>query len=142
VTGFDATGALICAPVNVGATCPASSTLTFNITAVVIAALYNWPGGTQTLALPGNPGCTITVARPSGSIATLGSIAGSDRWQVTGMTGFTSNNGGVVGPTACFGSLNFVAATINNRPACTNAADDPIFNTANGGASSFTVTAS
>lgn len=142
VAGFNATGDLICVQVATGPTCPASSTLTFNITAVVIAALYNWPGGTQTLALPGNPGCTITVARPSGSIATLGSIAGSDRWAVTGMTGFTTNNGGVVGATACFGTLNFVAPTINNRPACTNAAVDPIFGTALGGASSFTVTAS
>jgi hypothetical protein len=58
------------------------------------------------------------------------------------MTGFTSNNGGVVGPTQCFGSLNFVAPTQNNRPACTNAAVDPIFGTALGGASSFVVTAS
>jgi hypothetical protein len=128
--------------VNVGPTCPANSTLTFSITASPSAGLYSWPGGTQTLALPGNPGCTITVARPSGSIATLGNIAGADRWQVTGMTGFTSNNGGVVGPTQCFGTLNQVAATINNRPACTDAAIDNVFGTATGGASSFTVTAS
>jgi hypothetical protein len=142
VTGFDAAGDLICAPVNVGATCPANSAITFNITASPVVGLYSWPGGTQTLALPGSPGCTVTVARPSGSIATLGSIAGSDRWAVTGMTGFTSTNGGVVSPTACFGSLNFVAPTINNRPACTNAAVDPVFGTALGGASSFVVTAS
>jgi hypothetical protein len=126
--------------VNVGPTCPANSTLTFNITAVQSAGLYAWPGGTQTLALPGNSGCTITVARPSGSIATLGDIAGADRWQVTGMTGFTTNNGGVVGPTQCNGTLNFVAATINNRPACTNATITPPL--ASGGASSFVVTAS
>jgi hypothetical protein len=140
VTGFDAASDLICAPVNVGATCPANSAITFNITASPVAGLYSWPGGTQTLALPGNPGCTITVARPSGSIATLGSVAGSDGWAVTGMTGFTSNNGGVVSPTQCFGSLNFVAATINNRPACTNATVTPPL--ASGGASSFVVTAS
>jgi Collagen triple helix repeat (20 copies) len=142
VTGFNAAGDLICAPVSVGPTCPANSTLTFNITASPVAGLYSWPGGTQTLALPGSAGCTVTVVRPSGSIATLGSVAGSDRWAVTGMTGFTSTNGGVVSPTSCFGSLNFVAPTINNRPACTNAAVDPIFGTALGGASSFVVTAS
>jgi hypothetical protein len=142
VTGFNATGELICTAVSVGPTCPANSKLTFNITASVVAALYSWPGGTQTLALPGNPGCTVTVARPSGSIATLGSIEGADGWAVTGMTGFTSTDGGVVGATSCFGSLNFVAATINNRPACTDAAVDTIFGTAEGGASSFVVTAS
>src|ERR1700735_661728 len=97
VTGFNASGDIICTPVSVGHTCPANSTLTFNITASPVAALYSWPGGTQTLALPGSPGCTVTVARPSGSIATLGSIAGSDGWAVTGMTGFTSNDSGVVG---------------------------------------------
>jgi hypothetical protein len=140
VTGFDATGELICTPVNVGPTCPANSTLTFNITASPVAGLYQWPGGTQTLALPGSPGCTVTVVRPSGSIATLGSVIGTDRWAVTGMTGFTTTNGGVVGPTSCFGILNFVAPTINNRPACTNATVTPPF--ASGGASSFVVTAS
>jgi hypothetical protein len=45
-----------------------------------------------------------------------------------------------VGPTSCFGLINFVAATINNRPACTNATVTPPF--ASGGASSFAVTAS
>ena len=142
VTGFDAAGDPTCTSVSVGPACPANSTLTFTITASPSAGLYSWPGGTHTLALPGNPGCTVTVAQPSGSIATLGDIAGSDRWAVTGMTGFASNNGGVVGPTQCFGSLNFVAATINNRPACTNAAVDTVFGTAEGGASSFVVTAS
>ena len=142
VTGFNASGDIICTPVSVGPTCPANSTLTFNIMASPVAALYSWPGGTQTLALPGSPGCTVTVARPSGSIATLGSIAGSDGWAVTGMTGFTSNDSGVVGPTQCFGSLNFTAATINNRPACTDAAVDNVFGTAEGGSSSFVVTAS
>jgi hypothetical protein len=140
VTGFDAAGELICTPLSVGPACPATSTLTFTITASPVAGLYHWPGGTQTLAVLGSPGCTVTVARPSGSIATLGSIIGSDRWAVTGMTGFTSTNGGVVGPTACFGILNFVAPTINNRPACTNATVTPPF--ASGGASSFVVTAS
>jgi hypothetical protein len=140
MTGFDAAGNLICTTVSVGPTCPAG-TITFNITASPVAGLYHWPGGTQTLALPGNPGCSVTVQRPSGSIATLGSVIGSDRWQITGMAGFTSTSGSV-SPTACFGSLNFPAPTINNRPACTNAAVDPIFNTALGGASSFVVTAS
>jgi hypothetical protein len=122
--------------------CPATSTLTFTITATPVAGLFHWPGGTQTLAVVGSPGCTVTVARPSGSIATLGSVIGSDRWAVTGFTGFTSTNGGVVGPTSCFGSLNFVAPTINNRPACTNALVETVFHTAEGGASSFAVTAS
>lgn len=140
VRGFDAAGELICTPVSVAPACPATSTLTFTISASPVAGLYHWPGGTQTLAVVGSPGCTVTVARPSGSIATLGSVIGSDRWAVTGMTGFTSTNGGVVGPTGCFGSLNFVAQTINNRPACTNATVTPPF--ASGGASSFVVTAS
>jgi hypothetical protein len=55
------------------------------------------------------------------------------------MAGFTGTNGGVVGATSCFGLLNIVAATINNRPACTDAAITPPF--AEGGASSFAVTA-
>jgi hypothetical protein len=45
-----------------------------------------------------------------------------------------------VGPTSCFGLINAVAPTINNRPACTNATVTPPF--ASGGASSFVVTAS
>jgi hypothetical protein len=142
VTGFSATGELNCTTVAVGSACPANSKLTFNITASQSAGLYAWPGGSETLALPGNASCTVTVHRPSGSIATLGDIAGADRWEVTGMTGFTSTNGGVVSPTSCFGSLNHVAETINNRPACTDAAIDTVFGTAEGGASSFVVTGS
>jgi collagen triple helix repeat protein len=142
MTGFDASGNPTCTSVSVGPNCPANSTLTFTISASPSAGLYAWPGGTQTLALPGNSGCTVTVARPSGSIATLGDIAGADAWAVTGMTGFTSNDGGTVGPTQCFGSLNAVAPTINKRPACTDAAIDPLFGTAEGGASSFVVKAS
>jgi hypothetical protein len=142
VTGFDSAGNLICAPVSVAPACPADSVLTFHITAIEEAGLFAWPGNTQTLAVPEHPGCTVTVARPSKSIATLGSIAGSDGWEVTGMTGFTHTDGGVVGPTECFGSLNLVAATINNRPACTDAAIDFVLGTAEGGASSFVVTAS
>ena len=133
-------GELICTPMSVTPACPASSSLTFTITATPVSGLYHWPGGTQTLSVVGNPGCTVTVARPSGSIANLGSVDPT-RWAVTSFTGFTGTNGGIVGPTSCFGSLNFVAATINNRPACTNAAIDPVFNTALGGASSFAVTA-
>jgi hypothetical protein len=142
VRGFDAAGELICTPVSVAATCPATHTFTFTIVATPVAGLYHWPGGTQTLAVPGSPGCTVTVARPSGSIATLGSIIGTDRWAVTGFTGFTGTNGGVVGPTQCFGTLNEPAPTINNRPACTNALVETVFGTATGGASSFVVTAS
>ena len=141
VTGFDAAGNPTCTTVSVGPTCPANSTLTFTITASPVAALFSWPGGTETLALPGNSGCTVTVHRPGGSIATLGNID-PDGWAVTGMTGFTSNNSGVVGPTQCFGTLNFVAPTQNNRPACTNAAVDTVLHTAEGGGSSFVVTAS
>jgi Collagen triple helix repeat (20 copies) len=141
VRGFDAAGELICTPVSVAPACPATHTFTFTISAAPVSGLFHWPGGTQTLAVVGNPGCTVTVVRPSGSIATLGSVIGSDRWAVTGMTGFTSTNGGVVGPTGCFGSLNFVAPTINNRPACTNALVETVFGTALGGASSFAVTA-
>ena len=137
--GFDADGELICTPISVTPACPASSTLTFTITASPVAGLYHWPGGTQTLSVLGNPGCTVTVARPSGSIANLGSVDPT-RWAVTGMTGFTGTNGGVVGPTSCFGALNFVAPTINNRPACTNAAMIHL-QFALGGASSFAVTA-
>jgi hypothetical protein len=140
MTGFDAAGNPACTTVSVGPTCPANSTLTFTISASVVNALYQWPGGSQTLALPGNSGCTVTVHRPAGSIANLGSID-PDGWAVTGMTGFTSTDGGVVGPTQCFGSLNAVAPTQNNRPACTDAAVDNVFGTAEGGASTFVVTA-
>jgi Collagen triple helix repeat (20 copies) len=139
VRGFDAEGDLICTPVSVAPACPTTSTLTFTISATPVVGLYHWPGGTQTLSVVGSPGCTVTVARPSGSIATLGNVLGADRWEVTGFTGFTSHNNGVVGPTGCFGLLNAVAATINNRPACTNATVTPPF--ASGGASSFVVTA-
>ena len=142
VRGFDAAGELICTPVSVAPTCPTTHTFTFTITATPVSGLFHWPGGTQTLAVPGSPSCTVTVVRPSGSIATLGSVIGTDRWAVTGMTGFTSTNGGVVGPTQCFGTLNFVAQTINNRPACTNALVETVFGTATGGASTFAVTAS
>ena len=124
--GVDTAGELICTPISVAPACPATSTITFTITASVVSGLYHWPGGTQTLAVPGSPGCTVTVARPSGSIANLGSVDPT-RWAVTAMTGFTGTNGGIVGPTSCFGALNFVADTINNRPACTNASRDSVF---------------
>jgi hypothetical protein len=82
----------------------------------------------------------VTVARPSGAIDILGGTAGSDGWAVTAFTGFTGTDGGVVGGTSCFGTLNFVETTMFNRPACSNAAIDPVFHTAEGGASSFVVT--
>ena len=93
VRGFDPAGELICTPISVAPACPASSSITFTITASPVSGLYHWPGGTQTLSVVGNPGCTVTVARPSGSIANLGSVDPT-RWAVTGFTGFTSTNAG------------------------------------------------
>lgn len=58
----------------------------------VISYQY-WPGGTVTL---GSGGCTVSLQRPNGNIATA--IGGNDGWRITGWAGFATAVIGSYGP--------------------------------------------
>lgn len=78
-----------------------------------------WPGGTQTLSLPGHPGCTVTVDRPLGQISDIGGTAGTHGWSIISKAGFTSASGNVDNP-ACNGFLSISSVTADNYPTCSN----------------------
>jgi hypothetical protein len=111
VTGFDDSGNIICS-----AGCP-SGQLTFHIVSSPIDTIENWPGGTQTQS--SGSGCSVTVRRPSGSIALIGGTAGVDSWAIVSKTGWVSASLSVQNP-ICRGFLA-VPSVSNDRPTCTNA---------------------
>ena len=111
VTGFDDSGNIICS-----AGCP-SGQLTFHIISSPSDTIENWPGGTQTQS--SGSGCSVTVRRPSGSIALIGGTAGVDSWSIVSKTGWVSASLSVQTPT-CRGFLA-VGSVSNDRPTCTNA---------------------
>lgn len=140
VTGFTNAGDLTCAAPSTTTTtsCPANSVLTFTVSgapAGALAGLQSWTGGTQTLAVPGHSGCTVTVQRPSGTISNL---SGSG-WTVISWTGFTSASGVVQLPGCGSGSAFNTPSypSINgNYPTCSDGLD------VNTSYDSFVVTAS
>jgi hypothetical protein len=111
VTGFDDSGNIICS-----AGCP-SGQLTFHIVSSPSDTIENWPGGTQTQS--SGPGCSVTVRRPSGSIALISGTAGVDSWSIVSKTGWVSASLSVQLPT-CRGFLAAPSVS-NDRPTCTNA---------------------
>lgn len=117
VTGFDSAGNITCAaPSTTSAACPANSQLTFNVTSSPSATLEYWPGGTQTLTLANNPGCSVTVENPSGVI---NNAPGNNGWVIISWTGFTSASGVVEVPNCqSFASSGSVQG---NYPTCSNA---------------------
>jgi hypothetical protein len=121
VSGFDSSGNLICQPLTPTPACPANSTLTFSVTSSPSADLEYWPGGQQTLALPGYPGCSVTVDSPSNTpISNIGGTAGTTGWSIVSETGFTSSSGTVDNP-GCNGDLSASSVTGGNYPTCSNA---------------------
>jgi Collagen triple helix repeat (20 copies) len=111
VTGFDASGNIICS-----AGCP-SAALTFHITSVAADTFYSWPGGTQTQN--SGPDCSVTVRAPSGLISLIGGTTGVDAWQIVSKTGWISATMDVQTP-VCRGFLS-APSVANNRPTCSNA---------------------
>jgi hypothetical protein len=111
VTGFDASGNIICS-----AGCP-SGQLTFHIVSHSADTIENWPGGTETQN--SGPDCSVTVRKPSGSIALIGGTAGVDAWTIVSKTGWVSASLSVQTPT-CRGFLA-LASVSNDRPTCSNA---------------------
>jgi hypothetical protein len=111
VTGFDASGNIICS-----AGCP-SGQLTFHITSFPQDTLERWPGGTQTK----NSGasCSVTVRAPSGAINLIGGTTGVDAWELVSKTGWTSATLSVQQP-ICRSVASFPSVS-NNRPTCSNA---------------------
>jgi hypothetical protein len=111
VTGFDDSGNIICS-----SGCP-SGRLTFHIVSSPSNTIENWPGGTQTQSSGAN--CSVTVRRPSGSIALIGGTTGVDAWEILSKTGWVSATGSVQTP-ICRGFLS-APSVVNNRPTCSNA---------------------
>jgi Collagen triple helix repeat (20 copies) len=111
VTGFDASGNIICS-----AGCP-SGQLTFHIVSHSADTIENWPGGVETQS--SGPDCSVTVGKPSGSIALIGGTAGVDAWTILSKKGWVSASLSVQTPT-CRGFLA-LASVSNNRPTCSNA---------------------
>jgi len=119
--------------------CPASSTLTATVTSSPAATLEYWPGGQQTLTLPGHPGCTVTVANPSHTpISNIGGTAGTAGWVIVSKTGFYSASGAVSLP-ACRSFAAGASVTGGSYPTCSNAST--VFESGHSTAT-FTVTAS
>ena len=127
VTGFTANGDLACAAPSTTTTtaCPANSQLTFSVTgspAGALAGLQSWPGGTETLAVPGLPGCTVTVQKPAGTISNLTGTG----WSVLSWTGFTSASGVVQEPScgsgSAFGTPSYPGIN-GNYPTCSDGLD-------------------
>jgi len=111
VTGFDDSGNIICS-----SGCP-SGKLTFHIVSSPSNTIENWPGGTQTQSSGAN--CSVTVRRPSGSIALIGGTTGVDAWEILSKTGWVSATGSVQQP-ICRGFAS-LPSVVNNRPTCSNA---------------------
>jgi len=95
-----------------------------------------WPGGSETLSVPGDSACSVTVTEPSGDISTLGGTGGVTGWSITSNTGFTSVSGTVKDP-SCNSVASLVSGLYDSYPSCT-------VDYANGSASTddFVVTAS
>lgn len=120
VTGFDATGNILCAtPTPPAPACPANSKLTFSMTSSPTDTLENWPGGDHTLAVSGYPGCSVTVTYPSGNISLVGGTVGADAWVIKNWTGFTSASGQALVP-VCNSFLAAASITAGPRPTCSN----------------------
>jgi hypothetical protein len=113
VTGFDASGNIICS-----SGCP-SGRLTFHITSFVVDTLHRWPGGT--LTQNSGPNCSVTVRAPSGVISLVGGTTGVDAWEIVSTTGWVSASGSVQ-PPICRSPLSAPSVS-NNRPTCSNASN-------------------
>ena len=111
VTGFDASGNIICS-----AGCP-SGQLTFHIVSTPVATLHRWPGNTETKG--SGPDCTVTVKRPSDTISLIGGTTGVDAWEIVSKTGWISATMSVQQP-ICRSPLS-APSVVQNRPTCSNA---------------------
>jgi hypothetical protein len=111
VTGFDASGNIICS-----AGCPAGQ-LRFRIVSVDVDTIFRWPGGTQTQS--SGPNCSVTVRAPSDSINLVGGTTGVDAWAIVSRTGWVSATMDVQQP-ICRSVASFPSVS-NNRPTCSNA---------------------
>jgi hypothetical protein len=111
VTGFDASGNIICS-----AGCP-SAQLRFRIVSVPVDTLFRWPGGEYTQGA--GPGCSVTVRAPTGSISLIGGTTGVDAWEIVSRTGWVNATMSVQQP-ICRSPLS-APSVVQNRPTCSNA---------------------
>ncbi|MFC8504756.1 hypothetical protein ACFUC1_20595 [Pedococcus sp. NPDC057267] len=120
MTGFSASGALVCGPTTPPPPTCSATTLTTSITSIKDNDFdSHWPGGVVTL---GTSSCNVTLARPSGSIVLVGLLG--DAWRITGKTGF-ANTTLTVNLPQCNSPLAVPNVTAD-RPSCSSAYDGPL----------------
>lgn len=125
VTGFSATGAIICS----GETDPpppptcVDTTFNFDTTSsqggpVTQAA---WVGGTATQQQTTDTACTVTINQPHGAVDLVGGTAGATPWSVNTFAGYSNCFITLVAQANCSGlSLSISEAVTQNYPACTS----------------------
>jgi hypothetical protein len=131
VTGFDASGKIICS----GATASCTThVFTFSMSSSQAGATTqaNWPGMNETMTDPNNNNCGVTVAEPSGNIDLVGTLG--DAWHIVSNTGYTSctgtngvNGDGVFNPDCSqFGTGAFPSFpnVTSGRPSCSSGVCD------------------
>ena len=123
VTGFDATGHIVCSNVTPPPTCTPTTLTTTMVSHSNndLIQVEEWPGGQVTL---GTPNCHVTIQVPSGRIDVTGlTLPG---WSVVSMVGFGN---AVLTPAManCATPGAISEAVVNNRPACTSALSFVLF---------------
>ncbi len=127
VTGFDATGKIICS----GETDPpppptcTNHVFTFNIDSTGGGEFSdaNWPGGTQSQTDPADTNCGVAVKAPSGDVVLVGLLG--DAWHVVSFTGYSNcfgaggvNGDGVANPNCSPLSSVSIPNVTSGRPSC------------------------
>jgi hypothetical protein len=131
VTGFSATGTIICS----GETDPppppscADTTFSFNTTSSQGAPFSQaaWVGGTATQQQTSDTACTVTVNQPSGAVDLVGGTAGATPWSVNTFAGYSKCFIITVAQPDCSGlSISFSEPVVQNYPTCTSGLCDAL----------------
>jgi len=123
VTGFDATGKIICSAETDAPPPPScvNTTFTFTITSSSGSPLTQaaWQGGTATQNDTKN--CSVNVNQPSGAVDLVGGTAGAIPWSVNFISGYSNCFITLVNQPDCSGlSLSASEPVVQNYPTCTS----------------------
>lgn len=144
VTGFSATGMIICS----GETDPpppptcTNHTFTFSISSSAAGPFSDasWPGGTHSAIDPADTNCGVTVGAPSGDVILVGTLG--DAWHIVSHTGYSNcfgtggpNNDGVANPDCSQLNVPSFPNVTSGRPSCSNGLCSPLICGGNGVAS-------
>jgi hypothetical protein len=123
VTGFDASGNIVCSSTTPPPPVCTTTVFTFNTTSSSGGAFSQagWPGGTLFQSQSTNSACTVTVNQPGGTVDLVGGTAGASPWSVASSTGYSSCFITTVSQPDCSGlSLSVSEPVVDNQPTCTS----------------------